>query len=90
MYDSKEITPLIKAAQHGHLEIVKYLFGEGANIEDSDLYSNTALYFAAKKGHFEIASFLVASGAKISSFCFTEACGSSLEVKLLCLFFFNK
>lgn len=52
---------LIEACAFGHLEMVKYLYSQGADIWDR------ALIEAAKYGHLEIVKYLYYSGGNISS-----------------------
>ena len=57
-------TPLIVAAQNGHLEIVRFPVGSGANKEQGTTDNGwTPLIVAAQNGHLEIVRFLEESGA---------------------------
>ena len=47
-------TSLIKAAQHGHLEIVKLLLEKGAVVDQAANDGNTALNRASLTGHLEV------------------------------------
>src|SRR5690606_34115855 len=50
------------AASNGHLEVVKYLVGLGADIHANNEY---ALRWAAENGHLEMVKYLVGLGADI-------------------------
>lgn len=60
--------PFGVAAEHGRLEVVKYLASQGAHINTrSDLEDrrDRALLMASGNGHLEVAEFLVSAGADI-------------------------
>ncbi len=57
-------TALIKAAENGHLEVVRILINNGANINTQDINFNTALSFALENGHTKVADLLKEYGAK--------------------------
>ncbi len=59
-------TPLMFAAQQGHIEIVKILLDAGADLNVTDTFyrSVTALSAAANKGHAEIVKLLLEKGSK--------------------------
>ena len=52
------------ASQFGHLDIVKYLTSQGADIQDQ---SNLAVQQASQFGHLEIVKYLVSQGANIKA-----------------------
>ena len=54
----KHRSPLQIAARAGHLDILKFLIGEGADINSKDYDENSALHYAALNGHFECVEFL--------------------------------
>lgn len=60
-------TSLIKASIRGHLETVKLLVAEGANMNAQDMSGNTALKYAALKEHESIFIFLWKNGADESA-----------------------
>ncbi|KAH3761426.1 hypothetical protein Pelo_6825 [Pelomyxa schiedti] len=77
--DVAHITPLMRAAQLGHVDIVKTLVEYGANLDERDVNSKTALHYACciSSGtseqmtqllpkRIEIVKFLVSRGADIS------------------------
>ena len=51
-------TVLHLAAMKGHLEVVRYLVGQGADVVARDNNGDTARYFAAVEGHTDVASYL--------------------------------
>lgn len=51
--DKEGNTPFIAAAQRGHVEIVKYLFNQGASLEDRNKKGETALMCAEQNTHHE-------------------------------------
>jgi ankyrin repeat protein len=55
------------AAKSGDLSLTKRLIDEGAEIDASDQYGATPLYWAAFKGHANIAELLIAKGAKVNT-----------------------
>jgi|GEM_PF-3521261 len=57
-------TPLMLAAMHGKLEMVKLLVENGANVNAKTQEGQTPLNLAQENKHSEVASFLKASGAK--------------------------
>lgn len=62
-YGLHATTPLMLAAQLGHLAIAQHLitFGGAGLIDAKDDYGRTALHFAAEKGHTAIAQLLIRS-----------------------------
>jgi glyoxylase-like metal-dependent hydrolase (beta-lactamase superfamily II) len=56
-------TPLTFAAQEGHLEIVAYLVGVGADPNARNVRNETPLIYAASTGHAEVVEYLLAHGA---------------------------
>lgn len=53
---------LVHAAKNGHLEVVKYLIGSGADIQTNH---NGALRSAARNGHLKIVKYLIDKGADV-------------------------
>ncbi|XP_058064051.1 26S proteasome non-ATPase regulatory subunit 10-like [Anopheles bellator] len=64
--DDSKITPLILAAQGGHLNIVTKLVARGANINQRNARGHSALQYACSKGYIEIAEFLLDTGADVN------------------------
>ena len=52
-------TPLMIAAQHGHLEIAKLLLTRGAAASQGDDWNNTPLHVAARQNHTDIVRLLL-------------------------------
>ena len=62
-------TPLIWAAYAGHLEVVRYLVGEGYDdlyFPSDNRWGDRALLEAARGGHLEVVRFLVGEGFEIN------------------------
>ncbi|XP_037094837.1 ankyrin repeat and KH domain-containing protein 1-like [Pollicipes pollicipes] len=59
-------TPLMEAAQEGHLELVKYLMERGANVNAvTQTGGDTALTYACENGHTAVAEVLLERGAAL-------------------------
>ncbi|XP_056372521.1 ankyrin repeat and KH domain-containing protein 1 isoform X2 [Hyla sarda] len=58
-------TPLMEAAQEGHLELVKYLLSAGANVHAATATGDTALTYACENGHTDVAEALLQAGADL-------------------------
>lgn len=58
-------TPLTKASEKGHLNIVKYLLENGAEIDKENGYGWTPLMCASMNGFLDIVKYLVDKGANI-------------------------
>ena len=56
-------TALCTAAFHGHLEVIKLLFENGANINHQDDDQFTPLILAAYEGHLKVVKWLLRNGA---------------------------
>ncbi|XP_052262259.1 ankyrin repeat domain-containing protein 17-like isoform X2 [Dreissena polymorpha] len=56
-------TPLMEAAQEGHLELVKYLLKYKANVNATTGTNDTALTYACENGHTDVADVLLQHGA---------------------------
>ncbi|XP_017944967.2 ankyrin repeat domain-containing protein 17 isoform X3 [Xenopus tropicalis] len=57
-------TPLMEAAQEGHLELVKYLLA-AANVQATTATGDTALTYACENGHTDVADVLLQAGADL-------------------------
>uniref|UniRef100_A0A8C4Y8L6 Ankyrin repeat and KH domain containing 1 n=1 Tax=Gopherus evgoodei TaxID=1825980 RepID=A0A8C4Y8L6_9SAUR len=66
-------TPLMEAAQEGHLELVKYLLAAGANVHATTATGDTALTYACENGHTDVADVLLQAGVFNLNYSFTEA-----------------
>ena len=62
---SDGITPLHRACQYGHYEIMKILISHGANINQSNINGWTPLHLSCYAGHLEVAEYLVREGASL-------------------------
>ena len=60
-------TPLIYAAQNGHLDVVQVLLEGGANVERTNANQWTALHAAAWNGYVDVCRLLLDWGAKVNS-----------------------
>ena len=56
-------TPLSLAAEHGCIEVVKYLVSIGANVEAKDKYGKTPLLLASYYDHLDVIKYLISIGA---------------------------
>ena len=54
------------ASQYDHLDIVKYLIGCGAKIEDHDEYGSTPLHYASGRGHLDVVALLIKIGSGVN------------------------
>ena len=70
-------SPLIKAAEKGHVEVVRELLGAGADVDQTGDIGATPLYFAAQEGRLEVARVLMDAGAdhSIGMNAATSECG---------------
>lgn len=59
-------TPLIQASKNGHLNVGKYLFSNGAEIDGINSYGNSALMWASLKGHTSTVEILIKKGASLN------------------------
>ena len=62
-------SPLIRAAENGHLRTVRLLIARGAKINAKSYYGDTALMFAAQNGHTQIVDLLLEKKASIHLIC---------------------
>ena len=60
-------TPLMEAAQEGHVNIVKFLLERGAKVHAETSTGDTALTYACANGHTLIADILLQCGAELVS-----------------------
>ena len=64
--DAKGRPPLIQAAAHGHITIIRYFLSEKkADIDTKDIDGNTALMWALMSSQKNTAKFLIESGANV-------------------------
>lgn len=58
-------TPLMEAAQEGHLELVKFLLENKADVHAQTQTGDTALTYACENGHTDVAEVLLYFGAEL-------------------------
>merc|ERR1719183_1547765 len=63
--DSEGRTPLMVAASHGQLAVVRAFQQAGADVNACDNQKSTALMYAAMHTHVEVVEFLLASGIDV-------------------------
>ncbi|KAJ3113461.1 hypothetical protein HDU96_003365 [Phlyctochytrium bullatum] len=80
--DDKNNTPLILAAEGGHLKVVKLLLRRGADVEGKDESGWTALHWAALWGIVDIVRQLVENGAQVD--CRDERKCTPLHLSAFC------
>lgn len=59
------VTPLMRAAHHGNLQLLNLLMSAGADVNAVDLGGATALHVASRKGHSSIITALINANAHI-------------------------
>jgi ankyrin len=64
--DGSGTTPLIHAAENGHLRLLRYLIDRDANWKHRDDFGCDAFYIACAKGHILCATYLLGRGAEIN------------------------
>lgn len=55
----------MEAAQEGHLDLVKYLLENNANVHATTQTGDTALTYACENGHTDVADLLLQFGADL-------------------------
>ena len=65
LYSSDSCTPLHSASKKGKAEVVSLLLQNGARINGTDKYEETALHKASNRGQLACVRTLLASGARI-------------------------
>ena len=58
---------LSAAARYGHLSVVRYLVGQGLDVNATENDGTTALHSAAWKGHLSVVRYLVEQGADVKA-----------------------
>jgi ankyrin repeat protein len=66
-YDIHRSTPLTHAAGYGHVDVVRVLLEEGANVNRANGTTCTALHQAAWNGHLDVCRLLLDWGAKVDA-----------------------
>jgi ankyrin repeat protein len=64
--DGSGWTPLIYAATGGHDDIVRWLLGEGADVNAASPNGTTALMMAVRENRYSTAILLIARGANVN------------------------
>jgi hypothetical protein len=85
--DSLGWTPLLYAAENGHVEICEYLIAHGGDIHSRNNYGDNALFKAALNGHLKCCQFLINQGIDVncknkydSTALFRAASGGHLQI----------
>lgn len=78
--DSNQTTPLMRAAQEGHISTVKLLLEYKASVNTQNKKGMTALMFAAQRGHLHICQLLINNKADLD----VETDESSTALLLAC------
>lgn len=60
-------TPLMRASQEGHLQIVQFLCDMGATVNRKNLQAMTALMLASQRGNAKICRYLIQRGADLDA-----------------------
>lgn len=84
-------TALMTAALHGHVNVCKFLYQNGATLDDQDDDKFTALIYASKQDYSELVKWLVVIGAKVTfrdntgktALKYAEANGNEETVKFI-------
>lgn len=58
-------TPLMEAAQEGHLDLVRYLLESTSDVHAQTQTGDTALTYACENGHTDVADLLLQYGADL-------------------------
>jgi ankyrin repeat protein len=83
-------TPVLIAAEHGHLEMVHILIEFNASIEIVDDYNENALFKASQQGHLSLVDYLLRRGAYATPECMIAAAeNEDIEVIRLLVISFN-
>ena len=64
--DEDDDTALMKAAGQGHIEVVRFLVEQGADLNTRNRQEQNALMLAAAGGHLTVATFLIDRGVYVS------------------------
>ncbi|CAI5728877.1 unnamed protein product [Hyaloperonospora brassicae] len=65
---TSKATPLVLAAQEGHIECVRVLLANGARVDSGDKLKKTPLILAVKNGHTRVAAVLINGGANVNAY----------------------
>lgn len=67
-------TPLMEAAQEGHLDLVRYLLESTSDVHAQTQTGDTALTYACENGHTDVADLLLQYGADLVRGIFRYNC----------------
>jgi ankyrin repeat domain-containing protein 17 len=67
-------TPLMEASQEGHLELVRYLLTQGADVNATTTTGDSALTYACENGHTDVAELLLQYRADLVSIYLKVIC----------------
>ena len=87
-FDKAGSTAIISAAKNGHVDVVKVLIQNGADVNDSDYRERTALHFAAQRGDVGVVKVLIQNGADVNAVdteCQFTALNTQLNMDMLML-----
>jgi ankyrin repeat protein len=65
--DNRRDTPLILAADNGHVEVVRVLLEGGADVQRSNFRTSVALHRASSHGHLDVCRLLLDWGANVNT-----------------------
>lgn len=65
-------TPLMEAAQEGHIDLVRYLLESTSDVHAQTQTGDTALTYACENGHTDVADLLLQFGADLVRFVFNR------------------
>lgn len=81
MANSNHTTPLMRAAQEGHVLIVQALLDRGASVNRRNRVQMTALMLASQRGHAEVCQALVNKNAELDSMTYQHSTALLLACK---------
>nr|XP_054775107.1 ankyrin-1-like [Lytechinus pictus] len=61
------MTALQSAAYNGHLDVVKYLISQSAEVKKGDNSGSNALHTAAQNGHLDVVKYLIGEGVEVNT-----------------------
>ncbi|KJV73824.1 ankyrin repeat domain-containing protein [Orientia tsutsugamushi] len=67
IFSHRNSHPLLYAAKHNYLDVVKHLIEHGVDINTQNLRGSTALHIAAYNGNIQMAMFLLANHAEVDT-----------------------
>lgn len=66
VYGQQKVTPLLMAAYHGHLNVVKFLVKCGSSLKEKSVFGRSPLLCAAWGGHPEVVAWLYHNGCDVT------------------------